>query len=146
MVQVLLPLQRWRAEFERLFQMIEALPVSEQEKTRLWEQTARAQAASRPLKGRSPADWRFRVLRWEMGQLLIFPPDAPQGKSVPNLRVFIHPDDPNEGAPYWDITTKRVQAMLLPILPKIAGTGAFLHIRKDGDGPTSRFSLTVEPS
>lgn len=100
--------------------------------------------ARQTMKRRSPADWRFRVLRWELGEQTIFPLEFPKGKVVPNLRVWIHLDDQSEGAPYWDITSKRVIAMLLPILPDVAGKGVFLHVRKDGDGPSSVFSLSVE--
>jgi len=105
----------------------------------------RAAPARRTMKARSPADWRFRVIRWEVSEQTIYPRDLPAGKVVPNLRVYIHPDDPNEGAPYWDITSKRVIAMLEPLLPHIAGTGAYVRIRKDGDGRTSQFSISVDP-
>lgn len=117
------------------------------ENAQLREENARLRQlapARRTMKARSPADWRFRVIRWEMSEQTIYPRDLPAGKVVPNLRVYIHPDDPNEGAPYWDITSKRVIAMLEGLLPHIAGTGAYVRIRKDGDGRTSQFSISVE--
>lgn len=101
--------------------------------------------AKRRMKGRSPASWRFRPIRWEKDEQLIYPRDTPGGKVVPNLRVYIHPDDPNEGAPYWDITSKRVIAMLEPLLPHIAGTGTYVHITQDGNGPRSQYRIRVVP-
>lgn len=100
----------------------------------------------RTLKRRSPAQWRFRVLRWELGEQHIKPREYPEGKTVPNLRVHIHPDDPSEGAPYWDITSKRLIAILLPILPQIAGTDTYVDVTKDGDGRTSTYSVSVLPA
>lgn len=100
----------------------------------------------RTLKRRSPAEWRFRVRRWELGEQTFYPKEYPEGKTGPNLRVHIHPDDPSEGAPYWDITSKRLIAMLLPILPHIAGTGTYVMISKHGDGRTAQYSMSVHPA
>jgi hypothetical protein len=97
-------------------------------------------------KARSPAHWRFRVRRWELGEQLIKPKEYLEGKTVPVLRVYIAPDDPSEGAPFWDISSKRVIAMLLPILPHIAGTNTYVEISKHGDGRTSQYSMSVHPA
>jgi hypothetical protein len=111
------------------------------EKRRLQDQVE----ARRTLKRRSPADWRFHVLRWEWGTQTFWPQAESQPKTVRNLRVHILLDDPNEGAPYWDITSKRLQAVLEPILPYLVRTGASVHVVKDGDGPTAGFSVSIEP-
>lgn len=100
----------------------------------------------RTMKRRSPALWRFRVRRWELGEQTFYPQEYPEGKTGPNLRVYIHQDDPSEGAPYWDITSKRLIGMLFPILPHVAGTGAYVEIRKHGDGRTSHYSMSVHPA
>ncbi|MEE8369485.1 MAG: hypothetical protein V3S00_01805 [Dehalococcoidia bacterium] len=100
----------------------------------------------RTLKRRSPADWRFRVLRWEEGEQTFQPRGEPVPKTVPNLRLHIHRDDPSEGAPYWDITSLKLQAALRPILPYLVETGAYVHIVKDGDGVGSVYSMSVEPA
>ena len=100
-------------------------------------------AARRTMKSRSPAQWRFRVLRWELSEQVIHPREFPQGKVVPNLRVYIPLDDPSEGAPYWDITRKRVIDRLLPMLPMIQRTGATVEITQVGDGPTSDQVITI---
>ena len=102
--------------------------------------------ARRTMKRRSPAHWRFRVRRWEMREMTFKPKEFPEGKTMEALRVHIHLDDPSEGAPYWDITSKRVIGMLLPILPHIAGTNTYVEITKHGDGPTSHFSMSVHPA
>jgi hypothetical protein len=99
--------------------------------------------ARRTMKSRSPAQWRFRVLRWELGEQVIYPREFPQGKRVPNLRVYIPLDDPSEGAPYWDITRKRVIDRLLPLLPMVRDSGATVEISQVGDGPTSDQVITI---
>jgi len=101
--------------------------------------------ARRTMKSRSPARWRFRVLRWELSEQVIHPREFPLGKRVPNLRVYIPLDDPSEGAPYWDITRKRVIDRLLPMLPMIQRTGATVEITQVGDGPTSDQVITITP-
>jgi hypothetical protein len=99
--------------------------------------------ARRTMKRRSPAEWEFRVLRLDLGEQVIYPREFPQGKRAPNLRVWIHPDDTNEGAPYWDITRKRVIDRLLPMLPMIQASGARVKITQVGDGPTSDQVITI---
>lgn len=101
--------------------------------------------ARRTLKSRSPAHWRFRVLRWELGEQTFYPKEFPQGKTGPNLRVYIPLGDPSEGAPYWDITRKRIIDRLLPLLPMIRDTGATVEITQVGDGPASDQVITIRP-
>jgi hypothetical protein len=102
--------------------------------------------ARRTMKARSPAEWRFRVVSWELGEQLIYPREFPQGKMVPNLRIHIPLDDPSEGAPYWDITSKKLIALLLPLLPKIAGTNTYVEVSKSGDGFASAYSVVLRPA
>jgi hypothetical protein len=99
--------------------------------------------ARRTMKRRSPAQWRFHVLRWELGEQTIYPKEFPQGKVVPNLRVWIPLNEQSEGAPYWDITRKRIIDRLLPMLPMIQKTGATVEITQVGDGPTSDQVITI---
>lgn len=127
-----------------------------EENRRLQEELAKLAAENRRLeahlevrrtmKKRSPAQWRFRVRRWELGEQTFYPKEYPEGKTGPNLRVHIHQDDPSEGVPYWDITSKRLISMLLPILPHIAGTETYVEIRKHGDGRTSHYSMSIHPA
>lgn len=121
----------------------------QEENERLLEENRRLEAqleVRRTLKRRSPAQWRFRVRRWELGEQTFYPQEYPEGKTGPNLRVHIHQDDPSEGVPYWDITSKRLIAMLLPILPHLAATGSTVEISKQGDGRTAQYSMSVHPA
>jgi len=99
--------------------------------------------ARRTMKRRSPAQWRFQVLGWELGEQKIYPREFPLGKTVPNLRVYIPLDNASEGAPYWDITRKRVIDRLLPLLPMIRDTRSWVEITQVGDGPTSDQVITI---
>jgi hypothetical protein len=101
---------------------------------------------SRMMKGRSPPEWRFRVVSWEERPITFQPRSESQPKTVPGLRLHIRHDDPSEGVPYWDITSKRLIAMLLPLLPGIAGTDTRLEISKTGEGLQSSYSVTVRPA
>jgi len=98
------------------------------------------------MKGRSPARWRFRVRRWEVGEAVIKPKEYPEGKTVPNLRLHVPPEDAFGPVPYYDISSKRLIAMLLPILPHIAGTDTYVEIAKHGEGRTSQYSMSVHPA
>jgi hypothetical protein len=98
------------------------------------------------MKRRSPAFWRFRVLRWELGEQTFYPKDHPQGKTTPNLRIHIPLDDPSAGPTYWDITSKKLMAMLLPLLPQLAGTNTYVEVTKDGDGFATQYSVTIRPA
>ncbi len=100
----------------------------------------------RPMKRRSPASWRFRVLRWEEGEGAIFPRDMPDGKVVPVLRIHVPLEDKPEDVPYWDITSKTLIAMLRPLLPRIVGTDTYVSITKDGEGRGSRYSVALQPA
>lgn len=108
-----------------------------------WKEAA--QAVHR-LKRRSPAQWRFRVLRWELGETIIKPKEFPDGKTVPNLRLYVPLEDASGPVPYWDISSKRLIAMLLPILPQIAGTKTYLEVTRDGDGVGTLHSVRVIPA
>jgi uncharacterized coiled-coil protein SlyX len=101
--------------------------------------------STQTLKARSPAHWSFHVLRWELGEQTFYPKDHPEGKTGPNLRVYIPLSDQSEGAPYWDITRKRIIDRLLPLLPMIRDTGATVEITQVGDGRTSDQVITIRP-
>lgn len=103
-------------------------------------------AAKRPAKAHSPTTIRFRVLRWEMGEMEIYPKEEPLGKTVPSLRLHIPPEDQLSGPPYWDITSKRLISILLPLLPQIAGTGAYVELKMSGGGWRNVSSVSVRPA
>jgi hypothetical protein len=119
-----------------------------EENQRLQQENEALRAAvtvRRPMKARSPASWRFRVRRFELGQMQIYPHDQPQGKIVPSLRVHLPLEDKIEGTPFWDITSKRLIATLLPVLPAIQGTDTYVEVSKQGDGRTSAFTVAIRP-
>lgn len=103
-------------------------------------------AFSRPKKRRSPAEWSFRVRSWEWVEMKAFPKAFPEGKMVRALRVHVPLEDARQAVPYWDITRQKEIAMLEPILPLIAGTDRYVRFRQEGDGPTARFSMSVDPA
>lgn len=101
---------------------------------------------SRPAKAHSPTVFRFRVLRWEMGEMQIRPKDEPWGKTVPSLRLHIPPDDQPSGPPYWDITSRRLISILLPLLPQVVAQGAYVELKMSGGGWRNVSSVTVRPA
>lgn len=102
--------------------------------------------AKRVAKAHSPTKFRFRVVRWEMGEMQIRPRDEPMGKMVPSLRLYCPPEDQPSGPPYWDITSKRLIGMLLPLLPQIVATGAYVELNMTGGGWRNAASVTVRPA
>jgi len=120
---------------------------AENEEQRAEIERLKAEAeVSRPAKAHSPTKFRFRVLRWEMGEMQIHPRDEPLGKTVPSLRLHIPAGDQPAGPPYWDITSKRLIAMLLPLLPQIVDTGAYVELNMSGGGWRNAASVTVRPA
>lgn len=101
-------------------------------------------STSRPLKRRSPGEWRFRVTRWERVTMPINPRATAGEVQVPALRLYVPTEDKPEGVPYWDVTSQVLQAQLTPLLPRIVETGAYLHLRKRGDGIGSLYTVSVE--
>ena len=100
----------------------------------------------RVAKSHSPTKFRFRVLRWELGEMQIRPRDEPLGKAVQSLRLHCPPDDQPSGPPYWDITSKRLIAMLLPLLPGIVDSGAYVELNMSGGGWRNAASVSVRPA
>ena len=100
----------------------------------------------RVAKSHSPTTLRFRVLRWEMGEMQIQPRDEPLGRTVPSLRLHCPPEDQPAGPPYWDVTSKRLITMLLPLLSQIVDTGAYVELKMSGGGWRNATSVTVRPA
>lgn len=108
-----------------------------------WKREA---AVARYGKAHSPTTIRFRVLRWEMREMQFYPKDEPLGKTVPGLRLHIPPDDQPSGPPYWDISSRRLITMLLPLLPQIVATGAYVELKMSGGGWRNASSVAVRPA
>jgi hypothetical protein len=100
----------------------------------------------RPVKRRSPAEWSFRVDRFEEIDMPIRRKETADVKVVRALRLHVPLEDKSAGEPYWDVTGKRLIATLKPLLPEIVRTGAVLHLKKTGEGFSSSFSVRVDPA
>jgi len=87
----------------------------------------------------------FGVSSWEEGDAVIHPryPGAPEEKRIPVMRVHVPAEDKPIGVPYWDITSKTLQAQLRPLLPGLIEGKGQVTITAHGSGPAKRFSVRV---
>jgi len=85
------------------------------------------------------------VVKQEWGEGVIHPryAGAPAEKRIPVLRLTVKLGYKPTGVPYWDITSKTLQAQLRPLLPDLIARGAEFTITAHGEGPQKRFSLRV---
>ena len=81
------------------------------------------------------------VLRVLKGEVRIETRLEPEGKVVPTWRVWVPATDKPLGAPYWDITSRTLQARLEPVLESIIASGRRLKITKYGVAPTARHQV-----
>lgn len=102
-------------------------------------------AYMQPKKARSPGVWSFRVRGWEYVDMLMYPHDAPEGKTIRALRIHVPPEDLPDGPPYWDIVRKREIAVLEPMLPYLKGTDIRVRVIQEGDGPKSMYQISFHP-
>jgi len=81
----------------------------------------------------------------EWGEGVIKPryPGAPEEKRIPILRLTAKEGYKPVGAPYWDVTSKTLQAQLRPLLPDLISTGKEFTITAHGVAPAKRYSLKV---
>lgn len=129
--------QQWTEAMRRLLELAEG-------NEELMRAVTDVVDASRPIKGRSPAEWRFRVLRWEDHDMVIHPRDGSGPKKIRALRLHVPLEDKLEDVPWWDVTSKRLEAFLRPILPMLVRTGRYVRLTKLGVGPTSTWTVQVE--
>ncbi len=85
----------------------------------------------------------FRVLSVQRGEARIQTRLEPEGKLVPVLRVHVPPEDKTLGAPYWDITSRTLQARLEPMLDMLVRTRRRIRITKFGVAPTARHQVEL---
>jgi len=85
------------------------------------------------------------AVKQEWGEALIKPRylGAPAEKRIPVLRLTAKEGYKPTGAPYWDITSKTLQAQLRPLLVDLIARGAEFTVTAHGEGPQKRFSLRV---
>jgi hypothetical protein len=89
---------------------------------------------------------RLRVANFEWGETVIHPryAGAPAEKRIPVLRLYVPADLKPRGPPYWDVTSKTLQAQLKPLLPDLAVAAREFTITAHGSGPSKRFSVRLE--
>jgi len=82
---------------------------------------------------------------FEWGEAVIHPRyvGAPEEKRIPVLRVHLMPGLKPVGVPYWDLTSKTLQAQLKPLIRSLVETSKEFTITAHGSGPAKRFSLKV---
>lgn len=87
----------------------------------------------------------LKIVSREEGETVIHPryPGAPAEKRIPVMRLHVDPEYKPVGPPYWDVTSKTLQAQFRPLLPGIIERGAEVVITAHGSGPAKRFSLVV---
>jgi len=89
----------------------------------------------------------LKIKAWEQGTILIHPRylGAPEEKEIPALRVHlkegVKPLPPN----YYDITSKTLQAQLLPMLADRGFEIYDYEITKYGEAPRARFTVARIP-
>ena len=88
---------------------------------------------------------RIRVVSWEIGDTEISPRYLPDGgtKTIRVLRLHLAEGIKPLLPSYWDITSKHLQAALIPYLEAPAFTALQFDITKHGEPPRARFSMTV---
>jgi len=79
----------------------------------------------------------------EYGKVIIRPrwPGAPPEKEVLALRVFVDPETKPFFPYYFDLTSRRLVALLGPIIDRIIGEGVWLRITKRGTAPKAWFEV-----
>jgi hypothetical protein len=111
-------------------------------------------AELRPLQGpyeilelRDRESVRLRVVSWEQGTITIHPryPGAPAEKEIAALRVHLAAGTKPYPPLYWDITSKTLQAQLLPLLLERGFERYEYVITKYGVPPKARFTLERVP-
>ncbi len=85
----------------------------------------------------------FRVTRWEKEEAIIKPAHAPQGKVVTVLRIHVPIADKPIFPQYWDVTSKRAIAQIVPWLEKPGFERKTFKLKKLGEKPTAHFVLEV---
>jgi hypothetical protein len=85
----------------------------------------------------------FRITHWQQGTALF----TPKGHSVPTeapiLRIWIERLDKPNKVPYYDISSARLQAQLLPYLTTYSYFGLIFSVRAYGHKPHKTLALTV---
>ena len=89
----------------------------------------------------------FAVTFWRVGEMVIHPryPGAPEEKRVRVLRLWVPEEDKPRFPHYWDVTSKRVIAQLVPMLEAGLAPGSRVRITASGVRPRKWFTVEVVP-
>ena len=90
---------------------------------------------------------RLRIVSWERGSMKISPryEGAPGEKEIPVLRVHLAPGVKPYPPMYYDITSKTLQAQLVPLLLERGYERFEYVVTKYGVAPRARFTLERVP-
>jgi len=90
---------------------------------------------------------RLRIVTWERGSMIIHPrfAGAPTEKEIEVLRLHLAAGVKAYPPPYYDITSKTLQAQLLPLLLERGFERYEYVITKFGVAPKARFTLERVP-
>ena len=90
---------------------------------------------------------RLRVVSWEQGSIVIHPrwAGAPAEKEIPTLRLHLAAGVKPYPPMYYDVTSKTLQAQLLPMLMERGFERYEYVITKFGVAPRARFTLERVP-
>jgi len=90
---------------------------------------------------------RLRVVSWERGSMTIHPrwAGAPEEKEIPVLRVHLQEGVKPFPPMYYDLTSKTLQAQMLPLLLEPGFDRYEYVVTKYGVAPRARFTLERVP-
>ena len=85
----------------------------------------------------------FAIDSYEEGDAIIHPryPGAPAEKRIPVMRLHLPAEYKLMGAPYWDVTSKTLQAQLRPLLKQLIESKRELTVTAHGRAPAKRYSV-----
>jgi len=87
----------------------------------------------------------LRVKNWEQGTIDIKTSEAPQGKTINALRVFVPIESKAVGVNWYDITSKTLIAQIIGYLNQPDYNKLVFVIKKFGVAPKARFTVAVIP-
>jgi hypothetical protein len=87
----------------------------------------------------------FRVDRLELGDVILGARTGFGGGVRRCIRLHVPLEDKPEPPPYWDVTSKQLQAALEPLLPWIIERRRRVRIQAIGTAPRIAYSVDVLP-
>lgn len=87
----------------------------------------------------------FTILKYERGELEIQPRDGRDPKMITVLRLHVPEGEKPEFPHYWDMTSARLTAQLLGMLPPPGGLPLRVSITAIGRAPRTHFSVSRIP-